>query len=77
MKFDLKAMGKIKTTQVADGENGIVRYREEHPHCRYCIHKRYLDYGDFWDGFYCSVRRKLYFLNRAKHCDLYMVDTQI
>lgn len=75
MKFDLKAMGKIKTVQATDEENGIVKYRKEHPHCRYCIHKRYSSFDDY--GFYCSVRRKLYIFNRAKYCDLYVVDTQI
>ena len=73
MGLDLKIIREIKTIQAADGENDVIKYRKEHPHCRYCVHKRYSDYSSF----YCAVRRKDYFFNRAKYCNLYGVDTQL
>lgn len=62
-----------KTTQATDEKNEIVKYREEHPHCRYCIYEKFSDYTSF----YCTVHRKAYFLNRAKYCNLYKVDTKL
>lgn len=61
-----------KTTQTTDREKDVVKYREKHPHCRYCIHGR-ADY----DGIYCIARRKSYIFNRARYCDLYEVDTEM
>lgn len=62
-----------KITQATDEEKSVVKYREKHPHCRYCIHGRVSDY----DGTYCIARRKSYIFSRAKYCDLYEVDTEI
>lgn len=63
-----------KITQATDGEKSVVKYREKHPHCRYCIHGRR---GSVYDDIYCIARRKSYIFNRARYCNLYEVDTEM
>lgn len=74
MGLDLKAMMN-KTTQATDSENSVIKYREKHPHCRYCVHGR--SGSVVFDGIYCIARRKEYIFSRARYCDLYEVDTQL
>lgn len=62
-----------KITQATDGEKSVIKYRETHPHCRYCVHGRDSNYGNV----YCIARRKDYIFSRAKYCSLYEVDTNM
>lgn len=63
-----------KTTQATDKEKDVVKYREKHPQCRYCVHGRG---GSVYDDIYCIARRKAYIFSRARYCSLYEVDTEI
>ena len=63
-----------KTTQATDGEKSVVKYREKHPHCRYCVYGRE---GSVYGDISCIARRKSYIFNRARYCDLYEVDMEI
>lgn len=63
-----------KITQATDGEKSVVKYREKHPHCRYCVYGRE---GSVYGDISCIARRKSYIFNRARYCDLYEVDTEL
>lgn len=73
MGLDLKAMVN-KTTQATDKEKDVVKYREKHPQCRYCVHGRC---GSVHNDIYCIARRKAYIFSRARYCSLYEADTEI
>lgn len=54
-------------------ENSIIKYRQKHKRCRYCVYKEVKErtsYGDFWNYHYTPYREE-YFTCKVKNKEIF------